>query len=654
MFLGRRLATASIACAALVGVIACGGGGPRASAPRPPVVPSAAASAAPEPPLTLPVVVDVAPLFRVTLPPGASKAVERATFSADGKTLDVARDGGVVERYDLVAGARIDATPPSVPAPTTAVFPTQEGSSVTLTVGASERRTLAAIAKEIGGTIIEPDGDVVLSHPDRTLGTDGSRFVWFDGKAGTTLVRLDTGARKTFRPWTTGFSGMGMRTGGTIVFDFGPDVDRAVVSSWSQMGATVGMDDPRLVDTRTMTELGRLPGTCQPAAFEWSARGAFVLRHECFTGRLIVSEGTRGAHLRDDEPLEFLAFSFDESLVAARTLDGGLVVERLRSGERVLRLAGPNRAPATDVLFSRDGKRLLVARGTTIDVWDLEAGAGRVVDTPSAALGILETDTDATAAWIEGRWLPFAGAPPPQPLASPTALGFDAKKLASKGEGFDVSLALPRPGTNEVFVVGIRTQAVTVQDSTGTMGIGKRFAIVDTATGTVEHVFEDAGLDERDWAWTSDGASLVTRAETRLVVLSPDLRIQNADDPPIALPPNQPLRRWVSLFGGLDEVVGGAKLLAEADLPATAAPRAIHPSTRFLAFAIGATVVVLDRSTGARLQLSCGDLGETRGCLATADDGRFTATPAIAPLLARDGEVRERPDLVKAFFATTP
>jgi hypothetical protein len=599
------------------------------------------------------------PRAATTLPRGATKDIASAAFSADGKSIDVVREGSaVVERYELATGARTEAaaveTAPA--APSGALFDANE---VTLRGSAAEQRTLAAIAREIGASVRDGDGASVVSSSTALLGTDGAHFFLFDGPAGWTIVRLDTGARAAFKPWTNGFSGMGGRTGGEVSFAFGPDVDRAIVSSASQMGANVAFDDPRLLDTRTMKVLGSLPPACQPFRLDWSSRGAFIARRECWTGRLVLSDGKTAAHIRSDEVFNVFAFSGDESLIAGSTADGGLLVARTSSGERVLRVAGPQESPPLDLAFSRDGKRLLVGHGSTIDVWDLETGEGRIVDTHAPGPELFVLDADASAAWIDERWLALAGtAPAVAPRSKPDVGTFDMAKLGSpKGatpkEGFEVSAAAPRPGSQQSFIAGRRTQADSVQG--GISYPGKRFAVIDSTTNSVEHVYDDDALDDRDWAWTEDGAHLVIRASAGLAVLSPDLRGESVGPTPIALQPSQPLSRLVDMFGTLDRIVRGAELLSAVDVAPIAAPRAVHPSLRFVAFAVGPSVVVADRAKGGTLRLTCAPSGTKSGCFATTEDGRWAASAAIAPLLVHsaglEGETREQPDLVKTFFA---
>lgn len=596
--------------------------------------------------------------MRVRLPSGAETPVERVTFAPDGATLDVVREkSSTIERYDLAKAVRVPASE-AAPAPESPA-PLAPFGEVTIACDAAERLTLQSVAKEIGGSTRDADGAVVLTSPTGDVGSDGHHFVWFDGPRGATLVRLDTGKRASFQPWTTGMSGLGSRTGGSISFAFGPNVDRAVVASVSQMGANTASDDPRLVDTRTMKVVGSLPSTCQPFEFTWSSDGAFVARRECWTGRLQLSDGVTAAYLRGDEPFDTLAFSTDGSLIAGRTLDGGLLVEQTKSGAHVLRTKGPMQPSATDLVFSPDGKRLLVARGNAIDVWNLETGVGAVVDTRAYVADVLVTDADATAAWIDARWLALDGPAPtaaPAAPASPKVGGkkFDPKKLANRDEGYDVKLVLPRPGTNELLVVGERNQPVSVMDEQGTMFVGRRFAIVDATSGVVEHVYDDDTLDGVDWMWTADGAHLITRANGALAVLSADLRVQSKGEAAIPVQPTQPLNRLVSMFTDVDGIVAAAKLLAATDVAPIEAPRAVHPTRRFVAFVTGPTVLVVDRQTGKRIALSCTELGASRGCLAVAEDGRWSATPALAPLLVREGETREQGDLVQAFFRGAP
>jgi hypothetical protein len=314
---------------------------------------------------------------------------------------------------------------------------------------------------------------------------------------------------------------------------------------------------------------------------------------------------------------------------------------------------------ATDLVFSPDGKRLLVARGNAIDVWNLETGVGAVVDTRAYVADVLVTDVAATAAWIDARWLALDGPAPtaaPGAPASPKVGGkkFDPKKLADRGEGYDVKLVLPRPGTNELLVVGERNQPVSVMDEQGTTFVGRRFAIVDATSGVVEHVYDDDTLDGVDWMWTADGASLITRANGALAVLSADLRIQSKGEAAIPVQPTQPLNRLVTMFTDVDGVVAAAKLLAATDVAPIEAPRAVHPTRRFVAFVTGPTVLVVDRQTGKRIALSCTELGASRGCLAMAEDGRWSAPPALAPVLVREGETREQADLVQTFFRGAP
>ncbi|MFO0619102.1 MAG: WD40 repeat domain-containing protein [Polyangiaceae bacterium] len=640
-----------VACA-LLATAACGSVDARpqrpSATPSAAVAPSAIASA--PPPAADP------PRPYVTLPPGPATQIERAVFSADGTSVRVVRAGSSeVVSYSLATGARIDTSGPDAEA--APEIGAKEESELVLKVGAAEKRTLLSVAKEIGATTREgEEGAVTVSKTGAVIGTDGAHFFWFEGRAGTTLVRLDNGARGTFNAWTTGMSGLGQRTGGILSFAFGPTVDRAIVASSSQMGANVAMDEPRLLDTRTMKVLGSLPGTCQPFAFTWSPRASFVARQECWNGRLSLSDASSAALERMDEPLYGVAFSSDESLLLGRTWDGGLLVEHTKSGEHVLRLPSPTPTAVADVLFSPDGKRLIVHRGIAIDVWDLESGDGRTLDTHALESNVLVTDADATAAWIDARWFPLAGPAPTAPPASPVgSLGaFNARKLANRGENYEVTRALARPGTHELLIVGRRTETISVQDETGETTVGHRIAVVDTKSASIEHVFDDETLDESDWTWTDDGASLITRQRSgALAVLSADLRLQPTEHP-ILVQPEQPLQRLVRAFGSVVRVIDAAEALSRTDVAPIESPRAIHPSMRLLAFAVGPDVVVVDRSTGAKLRLSCAEIGLARGCLAATEDGRFAATAAIAPLLVREGETREQPDLVRTFFAEKP
>ncbi|MFO0618526.1 MAG: WD40 repeat domain-containing protein [Polyangiaceae bacterium] len=588
----------------------------------------------------------------VELPARPTKPIKHATFSADAKTLDVDReDSTEIERYDLATGAIVErhAAPPLAPLGST-ISPEKA-----VDVEGVARQRLRAVAQEAGTTTREADG-VIFLKTSASVGSDGRYFIWFESPAGTTLVRLDTGTRSTFKPWTNGISGMGGRTGGELALTLGPSPDRVVVSSISRMGAAADMDAPQLLDTRTMKFVGSLPGTCQPFRLAWSPGGAFIARVMCWDGRLTVSDGTTGALLRTDEALTTLAFSSDESLIAGRTPEGGLIVERTESGEHVFRLAGVKPRDATDVAFSGDGKRLIVGRGAEIDVWDLEGGMPRIVDTRTSGQGKLVLDDATTAVWIDDKWVSLTGHAPLEPRAELDVGAVDVQKLADEGETYQVKATLPRPGTDEILVTGHRTHRAEHPGGPGDTYVASRMAIVDRGTGAVLHVLEGGSaatgfFEESDWAWTRDGAHLLARRSDGLVILSPELTVERADAGPIPLPPWEPVSRLASAFADLDALVRGAQLLARKDLAPEDAPRAVHPSDRFVAYVDGSSVVVVEVLRGVKLRLTCADVDTRRGCLAATPDGRFTASPEIAALLVRNGNPLEDGALVKSFFA---
>lgn len=587
----------------------------------------------------------------MTLPLGPSKAVSRAAFSADGAYVGVARAGADVETYALATGARVDA----IRVPVAAV-PRRSDEDRTLHVDDPKARAvLERVARGIGATVEGAGPDLSVSAPTRadTFGTDGRDLVWFDAGASTTLVRLDTDTHGRFSPWTRGMSGLGARTGGGIMIAPGPNPDRAVVLSVSQAGAAIAYDDPRLVDTRTMRAVGTLVSACQPFGVVWSPRGRYVLRNECMTGRLLVADGLTADGIRSDEALDVLAFSEDEELFAARTSDGGLLVERTRSGEHVLRLSGPTPTAVVDLVFGAKGDRLVVDRDAAVDVWDLASGAGRTVDTRSSGSTELLADADTTAVFRAGQWVRLGDAPAPteDPTKRPALGRVDPRRLAGRGERFDVAGVVPGPDGRQLLVTGWCSVAVRVADETGTRSVRQRAALFDAASGAVVRAIDGDDLAQADWAWTADGAHVVTRRAGRLAVFGPSLQAETVE--PIAMRSAPSVSRLVRTFHSLERVEAAAKILADPEV-APRGPVAIDPSLRFVAFGVGPDVTVVDRTTRDRLTLRCVEVERGRGCLATAADGRWAASPSIRSSVVVSGPARETPDLVASFFSSRP
>jgi hypothetical protein len=173
----------------------------------------------------------------------------------------------------------------------------------------------ARVHVEDGRTWVRP---ILRQNEVRELSLSGDDRLLSDNDS---LVRLDTGKRARFRPWTKSFTAMSNE-----VFDaelrivVGPHSDRAVVMSIARMGAGPEIGDARLVDTTTMVPIADLPTSCQPHDVVWSPRGAWVVRKGCDHGVLlsgaVATDTATGRTTRQLASLK-VSFSADDRVVAS-------------------------------------------------------------------------------------------------------------------------------------------------------------------------------------------------------------------------------------------------------------------------------------------------------------------------------------------------
>lgn len=562
-----------------------------------------------------------------------------AAFSATSDAV-VVRVGGTPEpmAWSLATG---EPKPLSEVGPV--VWPTLRGpqivgnTSTTIDLGAQSIDAVTKAAKELGSSVTVEGRIATVSTKRGEIGSDRSRFLWLSREDGSvTVLRLDVGSKGQYRPWTKGMSGLGTRTGGAIDLDFSPDVERAIVTSSSQTGATYAFADSRLVDTRTWRELAVMPAGVQ-GDWYWSPSGAYVGRLVWPSFELAVSDGKTGKLLHVGEGGVPIGYSSDESLTVLAGEAGGGWIERTATGERVFRLPGTPEPPIVDLLFSSDGKALVVVRSTRVDVWNLETGGVTLVDTHRK---IDHAEVDPALSFVAAGEHVVRFDPPALEVMSAQAKALLERpklssqrlpKLARAHETFEVESVIARPHHDELLVVGCRGREVVVMGDRGVENAGGSLVIVD-ATKKIVHRVDDPSIPcGSAWAFTEDGEHIVGGDPTGLAGFTPALAPDpafafgagaqpNANPPRVAISP--PLDRWIRSFPMLDSFREASKILLT-DAGDPRAIRALRPQRDLLARQEGSDVILRDTLGGKTMRLRCLEAATHRGCLVVTEDRRY-------------------------------
>jgi WD40 repeat protein len=283
---------------------------------------------------------------------GHTGGIRAVQFSPDGALLGSASSDGTAALWDLTAGRVLRSLGHQGPVRSVAFSPdgalvatsSEDYTAVVWRTASGERLSTLGHAAAVIQVDFSPDGLLLATASD-----DATAILW-DVARGRRMARR-----------------LGHRG----------EVKDVVFSPGSDRMATASVDGSAIVSRAEPTQPFASFTGHQGAVFQgsFSAAGGHVLTAsddrtarvwDLTTGSLVLS-------LAHDAAVQSAAFSPDDSQIATGSIDGTIRIWDLR-GARRAELRDPSPERIDSLAWSRDGRRLLAAGGSSVRVWAMPGG----------------------------------------------------------------------------------------------------------------------------------------------------------------------------------------------------------------------------------------------------------------------------------------